>query len=302
MTQRSTMFLNNVTAIDFAFIDDTGWIQGGSLNPTFLITGKVDPIENVVIDFSTVKKIIKEVIDGKENGFDHKLWYIKGVSEINSFNDLGSSATILTNKVTLHLPNNAIKIIDYPLNNTFKNYPEIVSRAISTALEIRLNEMYPGFDIKVTTRLLPDIIPSPYANSATHAFRYVHGLKNSTSWGCQNIAHGHFSYISAETENPYLTNFLLAKVAAFLDNSVFVWKENLTETSDRVSINYTTDRGYFAMSLDREKANYFTMNKETTIENIVEVIAETFRQDFIEAGVTTLYISEGLNKGATYSF
>jgi hypothetical protein len=33
----------------------------------------------VVIDFSTVKKTIKKVIDDPEKGFDHKLWWFERI-------------------------------------------------------------------------------------------------------------------------------------------------------------------------------------------------------------------------------
>jgi hypothetical protein len=47
----------------------------------FALSLQIPSTEKVVVDFSTVKKSIKEIIDHKETGFDHKLWVIEGWSK-----------------------------------------------------------------------------------------------------------------------------------------------------------------------------------------------------------------------------
>ena len=80
---RSTMFLSDVTVLDHAYIDDSGFIVGGSFHPCFNVSGEIDGTEQVVVDFSAIKKQIKALIDSKETGYDHKLWIIEGFSNIS---------------------------------------------------------------------------------------------------------------------------------------------------------------------------------------------------------------------------
>lgn len=301
MTKRSTMFLNNVTAIDYSYIDETGWVQGGSLNPHFTVSGEIDPVENVVIDFSTVKKIMKEVIDGKETGFDHKLWFVEAVSQ-GKVIETEDGYRVETAKVTIEVPKNALKVIP-TLDESYHIFDREVGAAIEREVAAELNHLYPTANIEVAVQLKPEFIGSSFTSAGMHPFRYVHGLKNSTSWGCQNIAHGHYSYISADTQDEFATNLLLSKIANYFDNAVFIWKENCKETDDNIYVHYETERGKFKMVIDKKHpyTKSIFMNEETTVENIVEMIGKQFMNELLEAGVIDLFVSEGLNKGAVYS-
>jgi hypothetical protein len=129
-------------------------------------------------------------------------------------------------------------------------------------------------------------------------FTYSHGLKDSTSWGCNNIAHGHLSYVQIAPANPD-TLHLQEVIASQLDGVVFVNRTNVVEESDDViSLSYTTGRGLFFARYQKEANYYIVLDTETTIENLVEYIRARYEQELIQAGARFLFVSEGLSKGA----
>lgn len=275
---KSSMFLGDTTNVDHAYIDDTGMVVGGSYRPKFIVTGEVDPVENVVVDFSTIKKSIKSYIDDKEEGFDHKLWWYEGTSKGTITFD-GDRVTIITPHVKITGPKNIIRVITQEAD-------------MNEYLMEKLNEKYPSVNICISTIQTTAFDIMPQMNTDVVPFRYVHGLKLSTSWGCQNIAHGHLSYIAATTSDILKTNILLKTMAQELDNSIFAWSENL---SDNV-ISYESSRGYMEMVVKSGKIK--VLKTETTVEHIVDYIVDNWYNDLKLAGVETLFVSEGLSKGA----
>lgn len=294
---KSKMFLNNVTAIDCAYIDNKGMIIGDSINPLFVVSGEIDEAEKVVVDFSTIKKDIKGVIDAKYSGFDHKLWVIKGYSDC-IVEDAGLNYVIVSPLLRISVPKDAVKII------TGGEYGEFIGAArtqVEAELIDELRITYPKVNIDIEVSFDDRFWGNLENQTSMVPFRYVHGLKGSTSWGCQNIAHGHLSFISAKTTNFRETEMLLHAIAAEIDGSIFVWDQNVTQlTGDGVTLSYDTDRGHFSMEVDSVYAegNMIILNTETTVEFLAEAIARQYHDSLLAAGVTELYVSEGLNKGA----
>ncbi len=324
--QTSTMFLSDVSVVDHAFIDNEGHIIGGSFNPCFLVSGEVDPTEKVVVDFSTVKKSIKEIIDHKETGFDHKLWIIEGWSKCEVVVTSGlshdgvsyESMYIMSPHVSLNVPTNAVKRIHLSeLNMTSFDYYKYEDVAVwfNHHLQQQMQEIYPNINIRIETEITENmhhIFKSNPNRSDLIKFRYTHGLKDSTSWGCQNIAHGHLSYMFTEYDPVIATtinktmirniiNQQLEHIVQDLHNVVFINKENLTMDSTK-QLSYTTPRGSFS-ELIISDTNTKILNTETTIEYIVEFVKSYFDPSFIKLyGIKTLYVSEGLSKGAMIYF
>lgn len=100
---QSTLFIGNLTTIDYAYIHPTRYtIKGGSLNLSVEVTGDIEPVENVVVDFGTIKKKIKSLIDDKEEGFDHKLWVPENHGGVEDFESWFQSGT--TSKMLVSIP------------------------------------------------------------------------------------------------------------------------------------------------------------------------------------------------------
>lgn len=133
-------------------------------------------------------------------------------------------------------------------------------------------------------------------------FNYTHGLPKSTSWGCQNILHGHSSFLVLGGENGGFDQTELANTIAHSLNDSYLYDvNNEVETDAGFGLSYTTERGCFSLLLSSSPAyavDTIALRAAPTIENIVTYIATTYAANLDAAGVTFLGISEGLWKGA----
>lgn len=280
--ETSTMFLRNITVIDHAYFED-GMVNGMSYNLSVELTGNIDPQEQVVIDFSTCKKQIKQLIDDSEFAIDHRLVVPTSMNVRKTDNGIYIKNSMFIIEALLNITTDSIyqKI---EATNTYKgslaNYiKSVIEEQVTgvTECKVFLSE---DFD-------LPDEV-------ATHVpFHYVHGLRNSTSHGCQNIVHGHRSYIATDS----LKSGNVLKEIAEMMEGVLIDEANLEiDDGDNVLIKYQSKRGKFAMSYP--SIYTYVMPTETTIENITSHIAEQWGDALRESGATRLWVSEGLSKGA----
>lgn len=287
MKQISSMFLRNVTCIDHAFVDGAGFIEGGSYHQEIIVTGEVDEYEQVVVDFSAVKKQIKAIIDDRENGFDHKLWIIEGFSSCK-VDDLGGGyVKVTTPKHELTAPWNALKIIEH--SNWRTNPVQAIESQMQKELEDGLNKANGVDYIRVNLRLTKEVF-----GQAPVTFTYFHGLKNSSSWGCNNIAHGHTSFVEVYDDLGDRVTEVEKLIAHYLDGAMLIFKENLVAPN---KIAYETPRGKFTLTFT-DDVKHIIMDSETTIENIVEHVCSELKPIFDYYAVSRVFISEGLQKGA----
>ena len=303
---RSTIFLKDISVIDHAYIDDTGKILGGSYNLTVIVSGQISNTEHVVIDFSTIKTSIKNLVDAKENGFDHKLWVIPSFSLCQIITNNESIRTIKSPSFELTVPRNAVNIVNC---NFIGSVLETMQRAIQQYLFQELSVIYPDVDISIEVLLNENMLT--FGNQYYQTFRYVHGLKDSTSWGCQNIAHGHLSWIGIEHDSLFRNDCFdcqkgiqsFNELCNSLNNVMFIWSDNIiADNDDILEIGYSTLRGQFSLKLNRREYNIIILDVDTTIENIVGYLASKYENDFVLGHVKSLYVSEGLSKGAIKRF
>lgn len=339
---RSTMFLSEMTIVDHAYIAATGTIIGGSWNPSFLVAGKIDPVEKVVVDFSTIKKQVKKYIDDDNVGFDHKLWVIDGFSGVTKYEVDGvgevsfdalldgagneefshtATVTITTNVGHITGPKNAFKFIKADEGQVYDTetaelwmaqYLNDIFAGKNGNIECDMLAKNEGQEIEVTcsntinahTYLPNEIAPVQY-------FTYNHGLKDSTSWGCQNLGHGHLSFIQIATDPEAYdneasryrdVNAVTFAIADALNNTTFINRENVTvDNSEVVSIAYETPcRGKFSASYSKADPDnkIIILDTETTIEFLVDYIRVNFAVELETISATGIYVSEGLSKGA----
>ena len=297
---QSTLFLHYITCVDHAYIDARGNVTGGSYHPNFEVTGEVESQENVVVDFSRVKKEIKGAIDDKELGFDHKLWIIPGLSKASyAINDTEQTILIQTPTTTLRMPRNAVKLFEHEFVQSLDRTFETEANAYLTDV---LSKLHPDLNITVKTQNTSTC----FSHSATpFMFRYAHGLKNSSSWGCQNHSHGHLSWFEFEFDKDRQQSINwdeLDRICAEIDNTLFLFDDNIThDDKNFVTIAYTTPRGDFEATYKREAYKIQVFQTETTIEHIAEWFKNRYGPVLAESGVNRIFISEGLAKGAVVS-
>jgi 6-pyruvoyl-tetrahydropterin synthase len=294
---RKTIFLNEITVVDHAVIDEKGQIHGGSFLPSFLVTGEVDPNEGVVIDFSSIKKQLKALIDdqGIQKGFDHKLWILDGVSKVDQVPDFKNDRIQLkTPSVELDLPLDAIK--NFKASGYANRY---IGRSFEAYLEHELGNKYPG--IQVTCENSTRCQTMNGQRSCLGMFRYVHGLKNSTSFGCQNNSHGHLSFFQLDrpTCNSAQELELMELISKELDDTIFIMRENISkDTKKYLSIEYTTGRGLFRATYHRDRNKLVILETETTIEYLMDYVLGKWHKELKATGACGIFVSEGLSKGA----
>lgn len=304
MSQRSSLFLNDVTIIDHAYMDEKGIIRGGTYRPEFIITGEVIGDEQVVVDFSALKKQVKAIIDDKHQGFDHKLIvpraHFQDVTKV-----VGTDNFEINNHYgKVQLPQDAIRFIDVE-HVTTNSFAAELAKYVQNQLRM---VHYPDLNIQVYCELnnTPTLLSD--GNDVFRCYRmfhYTHGLKNSSSYGCQNIAHGHRSFVQplfrggASEFDAELVKAAFDAVQEDVDHAVFIFRENLLSEDDRwVRIRYTTERGTFFAVYDRTVYNIHILDTETTIEHLVDYVAARHGEKFKAAGFHALAVSEGLTKGS----
>lgn len=304
---RSSMFLADVTVIDLAYISHTGSIVGSSVSPKFIVSGEVTGDESVVVDFSKIKKKIKALIDDNDSGYDHKLWLFSNSNvkpyDVSLLNTNKGMARIKTSHLDLTLPVDSLRVIDSPCSNMLEAgvLDSTVEVDIESYLTSSLSKEYPG--IQVQCKLSFDGASMDTGTQGAEWFRYVHGLKDSSSWGCQNNSHGHLSYmqlLNSSIDWAHVDHPLLRRIASQFNGSVFINKENVIANNEsEVRIEYTSrDRGVFIASYDKRKIKTCVIPTETTIEYLVEHIKKEWWDELKNCGATHLAVSEGLTKGA----
>lgn len=291
---QSTLFLNAITCVDHAYICPNGRVVGGSYHPNFEVTGQVEETESVVVDFSSVKKQLKSAIDHRDNGYDHKLWIIKGFSDCK-YQIKDGVVYINTPACRLSMPQDAVRIFDTDYK-ALDCFAECVEEEFNKYLTACLQKLHPELNISVKTSLTND----PHTQTIDyHMFRYSHGLKSSTSWGCQNHSHGHLSFIEFHTKHPKTISPLIYKTIAELDKAIFIYRDNIvTEDDLELSIAYTSPRGTFRATYVKSENKIIVLDTETTIEHIVDWYVNKNRTLLEAQDITRVFVSEGLSKGA----
>lgn len=298
---KSSLFLNNVTVVDHAYITPFGNIEGGSVNPSFIISGEVEKHEQVVIDFSKCKKKIKALIDDNLIGFDHKLWVTP--SSACTLKDVGNGRTMLESEfVKFVMPTERFKVVESSYTR-YEDWPQWFAQFLQT----ELRKDYPTVTVECVANLDKSgftYFPSQFAE-AVAPFRYSHGLKNSSSWGCRNAGHGHLSYIQAFPSTPEVQG-LIEKMAKTFNNAVFIFNENIeSNDADTLRIKYFDEDwveyvAEYAKDAPESLQVLYFLDRETTIENILDHIVHKYYDELIETGCEKLFISEGLWKGACW--
>jgi 6-pyruvoyl-tetrahydropterin synthase len=293
------MWLGQVTTIDCAFITEDGNVLGASFNPKFTVSGSTDNEEQVVEDFSSIKKKLKSQIDDKETGFDHKL-IISNRSGVVSTKLVGHIYVIRTKMFEIRVPDNGVRFIEEDLEkNSFDTF--------TIALEEYLNKLNPTLKIKCFNTIDIEGMPGQH-NGNVFYFSYTHGLKNSSSFGCQTL-HGHLSYLAVAIDsisNDELVEFgkTTQKVVDKFDNTMFIWSSNWDELSKTVTYD-SKCRGTIQIKIISDDAKYQIVDTETTVENLTDFFVEQIKAECLTDGldvdkISSIYVSEGLAKGALF--
>lgn len=306
----STIVLNDAAVIDHACIDHNGHVVGGSYHVSVTITGTQNGKEG--IDFTYVTRLINQAISGNK-GLDHKLWIVNNLSAISAIQHVNAGIpafVITTPSTSLSIPQDAVCRFERDTTIKCATHHEIITVAAELyAAHLIFQQLTTsGFPvINIVCRLHENFHTAYSKNTLTGLFRYVHGLKDAISFGAQNIVHGHYSFFQLNTAEFAHTTFeqqaLVDRIQRDLKRSIFVCRNHIISEDNLgiLSIAYKTTRGPFSMVIQKSQYRVHILDCEPTVENLVDFIAKRYEAEFLEHGIVSITVSEGLSRGACKS-
>lgn len=227
MNTRPTLYINRVTTVDCAILSQWGVLQntvsfaealGFSFNVDVELSGRLDPIENVVVDFGALKKFLKSEIDNIDYGYDHKLIVPSAMlqSKDGIVVEVTDKVVTITNhtNMLLQVPNNAVKFTqtdelderlsqstgfieslvyrEFDKKGSYESFGQYGSDEVLLALGLELkvflqacvNRQYPDQDIKIETVICDCETTKPNR----------HKLLEIGAWENIPVASNYFSY------------------------------------------------------------------------------------------------------------
>jgi len=276
------LFVDNLTVIDFAYLDPARGLVGESWIADVVLGGELDD-QGMVFDFSNVKRTIKRVIDER---VDHRLVIPRGYEGLHWNEEQPQTFRWdLTDgsHITHTSPDEAV---------VWLSSERLEKPAVAALLEKELKAVLPGNVTTVEINLREDIIEGAY-------YHYVHGLKKHLG-NCQRIAHGHRSPIRIDRNGQRDTE--LEKRWAKLWEDIYVGTaEDVTrrfvgdDGQHYISFEYEANQGEFALTLPESRV--YMLETDTTVELIAAHMADVLKAEF-PADEIRVKAYEGVGKGA----
>ncbi|MCP4995427.1 MAG: hypothetical protein GY934_16865 [Gammaproteobacteria bacterium] len=278
----STLFVNRLTVIDFAYLDPEIGLVGESWQVDIELEGRLDQ-QGMVLDFGLVKKQVKQTVD---HYFDHRLLIPANYSgtELTSADGLSTVTFRLKGgTVITHLsPADALAPIEAEEIN-----PEVVTRAIVDSLKPILPDNVDTIRLRLHTE--------SHDNSW---YRYTHGLKLHDG-NCQRIAHGHRSRIeifqngkrSTQLEQHWAERWR----DIYIGNRDDLIDEHEESGNRYYRFGYQAPQGRFELSLPSDRC--YLIDTDSTVENLAQHIADRLKSGHPDSDFQILAY-EGVDKGA----
>lgn len=276
------LFVDNLTVIDFAYLDPSRGLVGESWIVDVILGGELDE-QGMVFDFSNVKRTIKRVIDER---VDHRLVIPRGYHGLKLDKNSPRAFTWALadgNEITHCSPDEAVVWLDSE---------KVVPSAVSALLQKELRSVLPGNVIDIDIHLREDIIEGAF-------YHYVHGLKKHLG-NCQRIAHGHRSPIRIDRNGQRDRD--LERNWAKMWKDVYVGTEEdvarrwiAADGTAYVSFEYEAEQGEFSLTLPEKRV--YMLDTDTTVELIAAHIAERLKAEFPDDAIE-VKAYEGVGKGS----
>ncbi len=284
------MFVNDVTVLDYAYLDPIRGAMGGSLHVDAELTGHLDE-ESVIFDFSYAKKQIKLTID---ECCDHRLVLPK-----DYVTDLGENRRRVDfpygtrRRLVYECPEEALCQLDASA---------ITIGSLQSYLEALVRPRMPENVVAIELSLRQEKLERHQAH-----YHYTHGLKQHYG-NCQRLLHGHRNKLDIwlnEEKSCEMETWIAKEWAdihlALLDN---VEEKDIRlgqrqNHLEKVTLEYQSSQGLFRMELPG--SDVYVMKYETTVESIAVHMAEKVAAKLAERGESAkvrVRSYEGIRKGA----
>jgi 6-pyruvoyl-tetrahydropterin synthase len=282
------LFVRDLTVIDFSYLCEARGMLGESFIVDVELHGGLDQT-SMVLDFSKVKKVIKQAIDQL---VDHKL----AVPAMSAACSLSARAEMQLLRfesqrgvIQMASPEQAIVAIPAA---------QINERSITAFLQQSIKPLLPENVDKLVLTLRPE-------QSTGFYYHYSHGLKKHDG-NCQRIAHGHRSTIQIYTDGmlaPRLNKYWCERwqdiyLGSAEDLCTPEKLQHLTAGADDYSFCYQAAQGWFELTMPRTHCEIVSC--DTTVECLADyIVAELKQLDQTKQYKVVAY--EGVAKGAIAS-
>lgn len=282
------LFVNDLTVIDFSYLCTQRGMVGESWIVDLTLHGELDE-QNMVLDFSKVKKQVKRIID---DTVDHKLAIPTEYSGVNVQHIEGQDyikvefESVGGEKIAISSPSDAYCFVDadrIEMSHVIKHLASVIKPQLPANVK------------KVELSLRAEDISGFY-------YHYTHGLKKHDG-NCQRIAHGHRSKIQI-FEND-MKSPRLEKEASKLWEDIYVATDEdevaeselefISKTQSQVAYKYESSQGKFELAM--EKASVYSMPVDTTVELIAQYLADKLKAQYPQNSYKVVAY-EGVAKGA----
>lgn len=276
------LFVDNLTVIDFAYLDPNRGLVGESWIADVVLMGELDE-QGMVFDFSSVKRTIKRVIDEL---VDHRLVVPSTSAALQQDPDEPDTLTwTLADGTHIRHSGPAEAVLMLPVET-------VVPSAVAKLLQTELRGILPSNIQDIRIDLREEEIDGAY-------YHYVHGLKKHLG-NCQRIAHGHRSPIRIRRNgrrDPTLERTWAHRwedIYVGSDEDVIAREADADGTS-YLTFGYESNQGEFRLTIPAKRV--YLMTGDTTIELIAAHIADLCKA---ELGNDTVEVRayEGVGKGA----
>ena len=283
------LFVRDLTVIDASYLDAKRGFVGESYQVDVVLQGSLNE-QAMLLDFSSVKKQIKVIIDAE---VDHKL--LVPHASPNCSVKIAEERTQVDFKlndnaiIQLKCPNEAYCLLESEEINI-----ELLETYLEHVILLQLPENISGLEIKLRN----EQIETPY-------YHYTHGLKKHNG-NCQRIAHGHRSKIDIFINDIYSEELVKDWANRWQDiylvsQSDIIDKSDLSfivikNEIDKLCTAYHSPQGYFELLMPA----YMTevLPKDTTVEELATYICEQIKSRVGSDDEVTIYAYEGIGKGA----
>ncbi|MHA2714850.1 6-carboxytetrahydropterin synthase [Vibrio owensii] len=286
------LFVNDLTVIDASYLCETRGMVGESWILDVVMHGDLNEM-SMVLDFSKVKKQIKQLVD---QYVDHRLLVPVKNSAVERANTKAGYTQVDLMRgeksIHLHCPDEAFCFVDAQ---------EISIESVTQHIHQVLRGHLPTNVASIDVTLRHEKLDGAY-------YHYTHGLKKHDG-NCQRIAHGHRSPIQILVDGQRDTaredafaqrwqDIYLASIEDLVEISHLELSEhaNLINCDTHFGFRYTTSQGDFQLAIAHSETE--VLNTDTTVELLAVFIANEIAPSLEEGQSLQIIAYEGVGKGA----
>ncbi|MDO6582636.1 6-carboxytetrahydropterin synthase [Photobacterium sp. 2_MG-2023] len=289
------LFVRDLTVIDASYLCPARGMVGESWILDVVMSGELNEM-SMVLDFSRVKKQIKQLVD---QYVDHRLLVPTAHASVRMAATQPGYATLDLlrgdKSIHLHCPEEAYCLVDADVITI-----ETVTRHLHQVLSGKLPDNVQGLDLV----LRPEKIDGAF-------YHYSHGLKKHDG-NCQRIAHGHRSpielYVDGQRDPKLEADWAKRWTDIYLgteEDQVSISELNLSEHAagagddTHYAFRYTAPQGLFELAIAKSETEM--IGTDTTIELLAHYIAAAVKPAIGAHQTLDVVAYEGVGKGAMAS-